>query len=251
MLYDFTLFFFLLGLLFGSFYNVVGLRVPKQEFFHQNRSYCFHCGQTLRWFELIPVLSFILQKGRCRHCQNTISYTYPTMELTSGIMFAFCYAYYGVGHELILALLLISLFHIVLVSDLRYMIIPDKVLLFFLPLFVCYRIFFPLEPWWSSLIGGIGAFLVLTLIIVISKGGMGGGDLKLFSLLGIALGWKLVLLTFFLSTLIGAVISGCLLMLGIISRKKPIPFGPFIVISAAIAFFSGRMVIDWYIQTFF
>src|SRR5699024_11733347 len=117
----------------------------------------------------------------------------------------------GFEVELITALLLMSILMIILVSDITYMLIPNKVLLFFLPLFIMMRIIQPLEPWWSALIGGGIAFLLLAIIILVSKGGMGAGDMKLFGLLGIVLGLSKVLLTFFLSCLLGAVIGMCLL----------------------------------------
>ncbi|WP_079479523.1 prepilin peptidase [Halobacillus salinus] len=246
-----TLYFFLLGTILGSFYNVVGLRLPNGGLMHENRSYCPICKKTLAWYELIPILSYTLQKGRCRGCGDSISPIYPSMEAITGVIFALCFYQFGLGPQLILALLLMSMFHIIMVSDIRYMVIPDHLLLFFFGLFIVYRFFYPLDPWWSSLIGGLGGLTVTAAIILVSRGGMGGGDMKLFGLLGFVLGWKLLLVTFFLSTLIGAVVSGGLLAAGIIQRKKPIPFGPFIVVGASFAFFSGRIIIDWYLQTFF
>lgn len=152
--------------------------------------------------------------------------------------------------ELITALLLISMLMIILVSDITYMLIPNKILLFFLPLFIIMRIIQPLEPWWSSVVGGGGAFLLLAIIILVSKGGMGAGDMKLFGLLGIVLGLGKVLLTFFLASLLGAVVGLFLLGFKIIERKQPIPFGPYIIVATIISYFYGDLFISWYFRLF-
>ncbi|MCA0969928.1 prepilin peptidase [Halobacillus litoralis] len=246
-----TLYFFILGTILGSFYNVVGLRLPKGDLFKESRSHCPNCHHTLQWYELVPIVSFLLQKGRCRNCKKKISSVYPIMEALSGMTFALSFYLFGFQVELVLALLLMSLFHMIVVADFAYMVIPDRLLLFFLPLFIVYRVIDPLDPWWASLIGGAVGLFLTAAIILLSKGGMGGGDMKLFGLIGFVLGWKLLLVTYFLSTLIGAMVSWGLLAAGVIERKKPIPFGPFIVLGASFAFFSGRIIIDWYLQTFF
>ncbi|MFC7061644.1 prepilin peptidase [Halobacillus seohaensis] len=246
-----TLYFYLLGVTLGSFYNVVGLRVPNGELFKQERSYCPNCHHTLSWYELIPVLSFFIQKGLCRHCHQRISSIYPSMEILSGLAFAFSYWRFGFDLHLILALLLLSMFHIIVVSDLRYMIIPNKVLIFFTVIFIIYRVIVPLEPWWGSVVGAMVGLIGTALIIIVSRGGMGGGDMKLFAVIGLALGTKLLLVTFFLASLIGAVVSITLLGLGIITRKKPIPFGPFIVTGGILSLYYGPVLIKWYVTSFF
>src|SRR5699024_1142065 len=140
--YIITLFIF--GTVFGSFFNVVGIRVPKKIPFHNDRSYCPKCKHQLRFYELIPVLSYVIQGGKCRSCQANISFMYPFVEFTTGLLFAYAYFHIGFQLELIVALLFISLLMIIFVSDMYYMLIPDKVLLFFLPLFIVARIFIPL-----------------------------------------------------------------------------------------------------------
>ncbi|GGF06789.1 type 4 prepilin-like proteins leader peptide-processing enzyme [Halobacillus andaensis] len=246
-----TFYLLLIGLILGSFYNVVGLRVPKGELFKQERSYCPNCHQSLRWYELIPIFSYILQKGRCLHCQQKISPLYPLMELFSGLSFSYSYWVFGFQPSLILALLLLSMFHIIIVSDLRYMVIPDKVLLFFTVLFVIYRFVYPTVPWWGSVVGALTGLIGTAVIIVISRGGMGGGDMKLFAVIGLALGTKLLLLTFFLATFIGAIVNLTLIFFKVISRDNPVPFGPYIAAGGAVAIFYGSDLIDWYLNRFF
>lgn len=243
-------FFFLLGLIFGSFYNVVGLRLPKDIPFTSDRSICPQCKAQLAWYENIPLISFIIQRAKCRHCNGGISYIYPAIELLTGILFALSFLKIGLHVELITALILVSMLMIILVSDLKYMLIPNKVLLFFLPLFILLRFIHPLDPWWSSILGAVVGIALLAFIIFVSRGGMGAGDMKLFGVLGIVLGVNKILLAFFLSCMIGALIGMVLLLLKVIGRKQPVPFGPYIVVAALITYFYGNALLYWYFNLF-
>lgn len=238
------------GLTLGSFFNVVALRIPAGESIVKPRSHCPTCGHTLGALELIPVLSYVFQGGKCRQCRAGISPLYPIIELATGLLFLFAAWKIGWSPELIVALTLISLCAIVFVSDIVYMIIPDKVLLFFLPLFILERIFIPPQPWWDPLAGGVAGFALLLLIAVVSKGGMGGGDVKLYGVLGIALGLKLVLLSFFLAVFFGAVLGGIGLLMGKVKKGKAIPFGPYICVGVLISYFYGEKILSWYFQLF-
>src|SRR5690625_2443437 len=231
--------FFMIGLIFGSFFNVIGLRLAKNKSFAKGRSHCPDCQKKLLWYELIPIISYLKQHGKCRNCQKKISFIYPFIELLTGILFALSFAVVDFDPELITAVLLISMLMIIFVSDITYMVIPNKVLLFFLPFFIILRVINPLDPWWSPVAGVLIALVLISLIILISKGGMGGGDLKLFSLLGIVLGMKKVLLTFLISCMLGALIGVMLMFLGKIKQKEPMPFGPYIVFATIIAYFQG------------
>jgi leader peptidase (prepilin peptidase) / N-methyltransferase len=239
---------FIYGLLFGSFYNVVGLRVPGNKSIVTPRSACSTCGHQLKPYELIPVISYIFQKGKCRGCQSRISPIYPFFELLTGVLFATAPLVIGWSGELVVALTLISMFIIIVVSDIHYMIIPDKILIWFAGIFLLERIFIPLTPWWNSLLGAATGFVLLLVIALVSKGGMGFGDVKLYAVLGFVLGFKLVLLSFFFSTLFGAVIGGLALLFKIVKRKQPIPFGPFIAAGTLTAYYWGSELIDLYLQ---
>lgn len=247
-MYLLYIFLFLYGLLFGSFFNVVGLRIPVKQSIVKPRSACPTCGHQLKAYELIPVLSYLIQGGKCRGCKLRISPIYPTMELLTGILFEISPLMVGWSWELIVALSLISLFIIITVSDIHYMIIPDKVLLVFTGLFLFERILWPLTPWWDSLVGGAVGFILLLLIAFASKGGMGGGDIKLFGLIGFVLGFKLLLLSFFLSTLYGAVFGILAMLFKLVKKRQPIPFGPFIVVGTLTSYFWGQQLIDLYLQ---
>ncbi len=240
----------LYGLLLGSFYNVVGLRIPLKQSIVKPRSRCPYCQHTLRPYELIPVVSYLLQGGKCRRCKAPVSFLYPAVELATGLLFVLAPLLMGWTLELIIAWTLISLMIIVFVSDIKYMIIPDKVLLVFAVIFLLERIFLPLLPWWDSLLGAAAGFFLLLFIAVISKGGMGGGDIKLFAVIGLALGTKLVLLTFFFATLFGAVFGIVGMLIGKVEKGKPIPFGPYIALGSLTAYFFGQRILDWYLYSF-
>ncbi|KAA0549237.1 prepilin peptidase [Bacillus sp. BGMRC 2118] len=240
---------FIVGLVLGSFYNVVGLRVPNNESIVKPRSACPRCHSTLTPLQLIPVFSYLFQGGKCRTCKTTISPLYPMMELATGVLFVAAPLIMGWSLELFVAWTFISLLVIIFVSDIKYMIIPDKVLIVFAVLLLAERLLLsPLTPWWDSLVGATVGIGMLMFIILISKGGMGGGDMKLFGVIGIVLGWKLVLLAFFLSTLIGTLLAMIGLVIGKVKRGQPFPFGPSIVIGSLITYFYGEHMISWYIN---
>ncbi|MBE2933982.1 prepilin peptidase [Anoxybacillus flavithermus] len=238
-----------LGLLLGSFYNVVGLRVPKGESIVAPRSHCPHCKRTLTAFELIPVVSYVLQKGKCRACSARISFFYPFVELSTAILFTLAPLFVGWSAEIVVSWTLISLFVIIFVSDVHYMVIPNRILLFFAPLLLIERITLaPLTPWWDSLLGSFVGFMMLFLIALVSKGGMGGGDIKLFAVIGLALGVKLTVLAFFLSTFVGTMFGLIGMAIGHVKRGEPMPFGPAIVVGTLIAYFFGEAMIDMYVK---
>lgn len=245
-----TLIFFLYGTIFGSFFNVVGLRVPNGTLFKQKRSYCDNCQRTLGWSELIPIWSYVFQGGRCKVCRQKISPIYPIMEAITGVLFAYSYLQFGFSHSLVLAILLIALIIPITVSDIAYQKIPNKILWFFTPLFLIYRIIYPLTPWWNALLGGIIAFLLVFLIILLSKGGMGMGDLKYYTLFGFIFGLPSFFLLFFLSTLYGVVIGVIKMKREGTGGKTKIAFGPFIGLAALTVFYFGDSIIQWYLQLF-
>ncbi|SDZ04165.1 leader peptidase (prepilin peptidase) / N-methyltransferase [Evansella caseinilytica] len=239
---------FVLGACLGSFYNVVGLRVPAGESVVRPRSRCPQCRHTLSWLELIPVLSFIWQKGRCRSCRTTISPLYPFIELTTACLFTISPMLVGWSKELPVALAFLSLLIIITVSDMKTMLIPDKVLLVFTGIFAALRFLSPLTPWWDSLLGAAAGFGILLLLAVISKGGMGGGDIKLFGVIGIILGFNGVIIALFLASFIGAAVGGAALIRKKATRKTPIPFGPFIAVGAVASYFFHEQLLEWYLH---
>lgn len=244
----FSIYFLILGFILGSFYNVVGLRVPESQSIITPPSHCPSCGRRLTIRDLVPVFSYIFLKGKCRTCGSKISPVYPIIELTTGLLFLFSFLRATSVGAMLAGWLLISLLIIVLVSDLAEMIIPDKVLLWFLPIFILFRVIVPLQPWWDSLLGAAAGFLLLAAIALISRGGMGGGDVKLFALIGLFTGTKIVLLGFMLSAFFGAFFGIIAMMLGLVKRRQPIPFAPFITLGVLTAYFFGEQMISFYLS---
>lgn len=241
---------FILGSILGSFYNVVGLRVPQNQSIIRPRSYCTSCGRTLTALDMVPVFSWLFLRGKCRKCGAKVSFVYPVMELSTGLLFMLAFYEISFSAELFVALTFISLLIIIMVSDLAYMVIPDKVLLFFAPIFIIERLFIPLNPWWDLIFGAVFGFILLFLIAIVSKGGMGGGDIKLFFVIGLVLGFKQTLITFMIATLFGAVYGVFGILIGKHKKKEAIPFGPFIAVGAILAYFYGNELLTWYIGMF-
>ncbi|MFD1705581.1 prepilin peptidase [Siminovitchia sediminis] len=241
---------FIYGLLFGSFFNVAGLRVPMNQSVIKPGSSCPKCHKSLSPIELIPVISFVVCKGKCRHCSEPISYLYPLIELLTGILFVMAYLHFDWTFDFLIACTLISLFMIITVTDICYMLIPDKILIVFTLIFLIVRFIDPLQPWWDSITGAAAGFGLLLLIAMVSRGAMGGGDIKLFAVLGLVLGTKLVLLSFFLAVLFGALAGGIGLMTGMVRKREPIPFGPFIGIGTLAAYFYHHEILAWYLSFF-
>ncbi|OKP85780.1 prepilin peptidase [Paenibacillus helianthi] len=236
----------LLGLVLGSFFNVVGLRVPVGESLVHPPSRCPKCNTRLGARDLIPVFSYLLSGGKCRHCGAKVSPVYPLGEAATGLLFLWMYLELGLTLQGIAGLLLASLSVIITVADLKYMLIPNKVLLFFLPLFLV------LVPWmgdgvlWDHLLGALSGGGILLLMALF--GGMGMGDVKLFALLGWVVGWQGVILAFLIACALGAAVGGCLQLVGVIGKKQHVPFGPFLVTGTLLAVVYGSDIIGAYLS---
>lgn len=243
----YSILFFLFGVAFGSFYNVVGMRWPAGKSIVQPGSHCDACQKPLKALDLIPVLSYVLLRGKCRQCGEKFGAFHALIELFTGLLFVLAYVHFGFTAELIVALLFISLFAIITVSDICYMIIQDKVLLIFGSLIVIGRIISPLTPWWDTIAGAVFGFGLLLLVSMFSKNGMGGGDIKLYFVIGLVLGVKLTFISIFLSSVIGLIVAVFLKR----GFGKTIPFGPSIAVGSLIAYFYGSELFDWYTSLFF
>lgn len=245
-----SIIFLLFGFILGSFLNVVGLRVPKGESILYPPSHCPSCRRQLGVRDLIPVFSFLINRGRCRYCGAPISPLYLLGELSTGIFFFLAYLAFSLRPELWVALSLIALSVIITVADLAYMRIPNRVLLFFLPLFAGLRLFIREESLFYYLGGFVAAGGLLLIVAYGSRGGMGIGDVKLFALYGLLLGPVHAFLALFIASLVGASAGGLLILTGKRSRKDPIPFGPFLALGAILAELYGREIIQAYLSFF-
>lgn len=219
---------FLIGTVLGSFYGVVASRVPRQQSIITPRSHCPHCGHTLRMIELIPIASFCLQKGRCMHCKEKISYFYLLAEVITGFAFLIPTIFLSSYVQLIVIWAIISLLIIVTMTDLLYMLIPNVILIFFTVFFVFERIFLSEELWWNGVISSFCIFSLLYLMHRMYAKGIGGGDVKLLTLLAFIVGVDGAMLTIFFASLFGLVFIYGATLFGYMEYKKPIPFAPFI-----------------------
>lgn len=237
---------FICGLVFGSFYNVAGLRIPKGKSIIYPNSHCPKCNHFLTWKDNIPIISYVLLNSKCRYCCLEISKIYPTIELGTGLLFMYA-AYQMNEFNLVISIVLISLVVLVWITDIHYFVIPNKLLLFFMSLFIIIRVIQPLSPWYDSLIGFTLSYLLLLLLILISRGGIGAGDVKYLATLGFLTGTKVVLLGFVLAVLFGGVYGIYLLIVKRKDKSDSVPFGPFIGIGILISFYYNNEIINLYI----
>jgi leader peptidase (prepilin peptidase)/N-methyltransferase len=237
---------FVFGLILGSFFNVVGLRVPKGESVIYPASHCPKCQKRLRASDLIPVVSYLINRGRCKYCRANISILYPLGELLTALLFVWISNLFGFSWGTVVGLILVSLSVIVTISDLTYMLIPNKVLLIFLGIITILRFIYHPDPFWNYLFGAAAGGGILLLIALLSRGGMGMGDVKLFFLFGAVIGFPHILVALFLSSLLGSIIGLFLLLLKVVHRKQGIPFGPFLAAGTMIAYAYGDQILAWY-----
>ncbi|MTV49392.1 prepilin peptidase [Heliobacillus mobilis] len=237
---------FSVGTLIGSFLNVVIRRMPRGESIVSPPSHCPSCGFRLQWRDLIPLFSYLLLLGRCRNCGSSIGIRYPLIELVNGLGYLGIFLHRGFSLSSLSLMVLFSILLAVVFIDLDSMIIPDNLMLFGL----LTGILLTASQTWSVFVEGIigmviGGGILLT-IAVLSKGGMGGGDIKLAGVLGLFLGSHQILLILFLSFLMGSVVGITLMIMKRKTMKDMIPFGPFLAMAAYISMFWGNSILYWY-----
>jgi len=234
----YTVFTFIFGLIFGSFFNVVGWRLPAGlSLVKPSGSFCPKCKHKLRWYENIPVFSYLIQGGKCRKCKKKIPKFYIIVEFLTGVLFALSYWFFGFNFEFILSIITASFFVIVFVSDSNYLIIPDEVtIVCSISVILSRFIMNGLGDAVLYLVYGIGAFLVMYGLMLFGnflfkKESLGGGDIKLMFFVGCAVGPWMSLFTIFLSSFIALPLS---LILYYKNKDNVIPYGPFLLIAALI-----------------
>ncbi len=238
----------LVGLMIGSFLNVCTLRWPEDESVVFPGSHCPKCGEPIRWYDNVPVLGYVLLRGRCRACREPISLQYPLVELATGIVWAGMFSYAGLSFEALRGTLLLTILFGIALTDARFYIIPDQFSLGGLVLGLGLAFLPGGIDALDALIGAIVGFGLLGSVAVVGrwilkKDAMGLGDIKMMAMVGAFLGWAGVLLTVFLGALLGAVIFGPISY----KTKKLVPFGIFLAAAAAISYGFGSEIIDWYL----
>jgi len=243
---------FVLGLFIGSFLNVCIYRIPKGESVVWPPSHCPHCGERIKPYDNIPVISYLLLKGRCRSCGERISWQYPAVELLTGVLTAATVCKFGVSLSSLYYLLLVYYLIVVSFIDLKTMEVPVRFSYGALLLGLLLSFFVPHHSFKEAVFGasfgaGVILFIIETYYVFTGKEGMGYGDANIMAVVGAFLGWKKVLLTLFLASLIGTAVGITLILLRRGNREKAIPFGPFIAAGALISLYFGDRLINWYL----
>jgi len=238
---------FLVGLIIGSFLNVCIYRIPREESIVFPPSHCASCNHKLVWYDLFPVISYIILRGRCRYCNTKISIVYPIIELLNGVIYILLYIKFGLSILFIKYSILASLVIVISIIDLFTTDIYTNTIWFGTAIGIIFIIISILmkQNIFTYIIGAIIGAGVITIIILTTKG-MGWGDAELLFVIGLFLGIKLSIVTIFLSFILGGLIGSILIMLKIKSRKDYIPFGPFISAGALISILWGDILLRYY-----
>lgn len=237
-----------LGLMLGSFLNVCIHRWPKEESVVKPRSRCPGCGNMIAWYDNIPVISWLLLRGKCRHCKTAISIQYPIIELATGLIWVFMAWRYGPTILAVQAAVFFTILLGIALTDAREYIIPDEFSLGGLVLGILFSLAGGFPAVYTALIGAAVGFGVLWLVGVagtkmFKEEAMGGGDIKMMAMVGAFVGWQGVLLTIFLGALLGTLVF---VPLSVVGKKKLVPFGVFLSLGAAATWLAGPMLIAWY-----
>lgn len=244
----FSIIIFLYGIIIGSFLNVCIYRIPKKENIVTTRSHCMSCGYQLRWYDLIPLFSWLALGGRCRKCKAKISVQYPLIEALNGVLYLIVFLHYGVSIETLLYCLMASALLALSVIDFRTFEIPLGFNVFIAVLGLV-RVLTDLTNWQEYAVGFFAVSVVLYIIYIITKGrGIGGGDIKLMAASGLLLGWKCNVLAFLLGCIIGSVIH--LLRMRLTKAEHVLAMGPYLSIGIYICALWGTRMIDWYLSLF-
>lgn len=238
-------FIFVIGAIFGSFYGVVGTRLPEGKSIVKPRSHCEKCGHILKWYENIPILSYIFLGGLCKKCKNSIGFVYFLTELLSGCLFALCYKVFGISYEFFTAVILSSLVIIIFVSDSKYMIINDSplivsaILIFIIKLLNTGIVSALLSILSGLIIFGVAYLLMLFGSLVFKQEALGGGDIKLSFVTGMVLGVKLGILYIVLASFLAFPYA---VYVTLKNKDNMLPFGPFLVSSLLIIYLNTNII---------
>lgn len=243
-----TIMIFIFGITIGSFLNVCILRIPKEEEIVKTPSHCMKCGYRLKWYDLIPLFSFLMLKGKCRNCGEKLSIQYPMIEALNGILYVIvCFATDFTADSILFCLMTSALI-VLSVIDFRTFEIPFGINIFLFVLGVI-RCIYDYRNLATYLIGFFAVSVVLLLIQLLSRGrAIGGGDIKLMAAAGLLLGWKLILLAFVLGCIIGSIIH--LMRMKISGEGHELAFGPYLSVGIFISALWGTNLLEAYFHLF-
>lgn len=241
-------FIFILGLILGSFYNVVGIRLLNKESIVFPRSHCPKCNHPLAWYENIPIISYLFLTGKCKSCQERISFMYPAMELLTGILFLLSYYLFGIGYNFYIAIVLSSLVVLIFITDTKHMIILDEVLIVSIVLiFIINIIYKGILYSFQSLGYGFIIFMVMYLLMLLGnflfrKESLGGGDIKLSFIAGMVLGVPVGILYIIIASFLAFPYA---VYISIKNNDGMLPFGPFLVTSLFLCFCNFNLLLEF------
>lgn len=249
---------FILGLCTGSFVNVVIYRLPRGESVVWPASHCPACGARLKFRDLLPLLSYIALAGKCRYCTQKIAVRYPLVELACGLLFVAAAYRFGWTMNTVSLWFLLTLLLAISLIDLEHQRIPNLLVGVGLAVGLTLRLWgallfpgfnqFPIGGWLDALWGLLAGGGIMLVIFMASRGGMGGGDVKLAALLGFWLGFKGTVITMILGFVSGALVGVVLILLGLRRRQDPLPFAPFLNLGALITVIWGSALAEWYFK---
>ncbi len=249
-----TVFFvFLLASMIGSFLNVCIHRIPSDESIAFPASHCPHCHTPIRPWDNIPIVSYMILRGRCRHCQTGISIRYPVVEALTGLAGVATYAVFGIDPQALLFFAFLCALIVITFIDIDHQIIPDVISLPGIAIGLA-AAFLPGDPAWTDSL--IGILLGGGILWAIAEGyfrltgreGMGGGDVKLLAMIGAFLGWRAIPVTLMIASLSGTALGFAMMLRSGEGRQMAIPFGPFLAVGAVAALFAGDPLIEWYLN---
>ena len=237
---------FLFGIVIGSFLNVCIYRIPKGEDIVKVNSHCMTCGYQLKWYDLIPIFSYIFLRGKCRKCKTKLSCQYPIVEAVNGFMYVLIFAVNGLNVESGIYSLMASALLVLSVIDFRTYEIPFGINVFIFIL-ACIHMLLDLARWKDYVIGFFAVSAFLYLLYLLSKGrAIGGGDIKLMAFAGLFLGWKCIILAFLIGCILGAVIHS--IRMKVTDAEHVLAFGPYLCAGLTIAMLFGTNIINWYLS---
>ena len=236
------------GTIIGSFLNVCIYRIPKKESIVVVRSHCMSCGKQIKWYDLVPLVSFLILRGKCRYCKAKLSWQYPAVEALNGILYGIIVLVNGFNITSILYCLATSALLALSIIDWRTYEIPPSFNIF-IGILGIIRLILDLPHWYNYVIGFVSVSGFLLLIFLVTKGrGIGFGDVKLMAAAGLLLGWKLIILSLGLGCVLGSIIH--ITLMYVKDKDRVLAFGPYLSLGIFISMLYGEQIIEWYLHMF-
>ena len=255
------IFVFLFGLCFGSFLNVIVYRLPRSLSLVHPPSRCPSCDYRLGFVDLIPLVGYLILRGRCRQCSIKISPRYPIVELLTGFLFLLLFVIFNLSIDFVFYLTLLFLLLAISLIDLKHRIVPNRIvaagliaaLIFYLPKLLSYWLQIPsillvIQDPLDGLLGMLLGSGIMLVIFLVSKGGMGAGDIKLMAMIGLYVGLRGTAVVLFLGFIFGALVGITFMALRKLTRKDALPFAPYLALATLVEVLVGAQLWDWYIN---